>query len=334
MDPIFFPLTYMSDTDMGVMRACFQQFAACQPSGLSVPEAMTTLAREGCLDICVPVQIDEKRLRTVLKEYRAWTDLHQSGGLSYLKTLGDTVPFFDETALSKICSDIRQGGGGEPSDSETDSLFKAAVFLQIAQELDRENADVRRDLDRLRRKERNLFESLHGEGEGDVTREPEDGVSSGTEDPGAYMTAERVAAWSRLMSGNLASSGLFVTTSRAVFDFILDRVEDGARILSLNAVAVSSGVGEEGEHWRHSLQTALEKLVSETSTTDLTETTTDFPETRQESGLSLSIRMIAGESPAQFFTRFIARGRKSGNRVLLPGKYQNTLVAYLGFGSG
>jgi len=43
------------------------------------------------------------------------------------------------------------------------------------------------------------------------------------EDPGAFMTEERLNAWTRLMLEDTEISDFFVTGSRAVFDFLAEK---------------------------------------------------------------------------------------------------------------
>ena len=113
MKPVYFPFTYVPQWVAEIFTACFKQFIVYQPSGKELPEVMRSWAEKNVMDICVPVRTEDDRLAEMTKDFRAFASLH--GGSKNLKTaaiLGQQygVPFFEESAASRIISDMKKSG--------------------------------------------------------------------------------------------------------------------------------------------------------------------------------------------------------------------------------
>jgi len=93
MKPVYFPFTYINNTVARDLYACFGQVTVYQPGAHSIPENMERLAKEGMLDLKVPVSGDEARLVALIKEYKEWGELHQKSDTAFLKAIGES-PFF------------------------------------------------------------------------------------------------------------------------------------------------------------------------------------------------------------------------------------------------
>ena len=163
MKPIFFPSTCVSDSVAQALAACFGQFIAYQPLAGKIPEHMRPWVEKGILDIRVPVTADQKELEAVLKNYLSWADFNLAGsGLKppFLKTWKDGIPFFNASAPSKIVADIKEQVHGKPASIAPDPLLEARLFLYFAQEFDRQNQELARDLKRHRQQETELIRQL------------------------------------------------------------------------------------------------------------------------------------------------------------------------------
>ena len=160
MKPICFPYTYVSDSLAQALTACFGQFIVYQPLAGKIPEQMGPWADKGVLDIRVPVTENQTDLETGVKNYLSWADLHYGGsGLkpSFLKTWKEAIPFFKASSSSQVVADIKEQVYGKPGCRARAPLLAARLFLYLAQEFDRQNQEVLRDLKRHRLQEAELI---------------------------------------------------------------------------------------------------------------------------------------------------------------------------------
>ena len=124
---------------------------------------MRPWVEKGILDIRVPVTEDQKELEAVVKNYLSWADLHFAGsGLKppFLQTWKDAIPFFKASSPSQVVADIKKQVHGKPASRAPEPLLAARLFLYFAQEFDRQNQEVARDLKRHRQQETELIRQL------------------------------------------------------------------------------------------------------------------------------------------------------------------------------
>jgi hypothetical protein len=206
MKPIYFPFTCIFDLSAEIISAIFGQIVVYRPSSKNPPEMMQELAKRGILDIQIPVKKDKNKLDAILKDYKSWLNLHlgdKQGMTAFFKTHADKIPFFDDTITAQIKADIRKKVRPEQPETKPDPLFNARIFLCIAQEFDAQNWEINQKLF--------MVEGL-----------PECYDPGAYDDPGAYMTADRIKAWALLMQHDNQGSGLFITGSSSAFDYLID----------------------------------------------------------------------------------------------------------------
>ena len=169
----------------------------------------------------MPVGGDEDGLRRATADYRAWAERHSGSPLAFFKSQQGRIPFFEESSLSRIRSDIKRGSEERMDDASADPVFGARLFLSVAQAFDREQWEVNRGFADLRDLEASLLKSIHGEQEagGPAATAP-------VEDLGRHMTGRRLWAWSCLWARDPAADALLVTDSREIFDASLEPLFD------------------------------------------------------------------------------------------------------------
>lgn len=255
MKPVYFPFTLIEESTALAIKENFG--SAClvyQASEAHVPKSLKKAEENGLIEICTPESADDQRLDAVLREYRQIADLHGIGGLSFLKTRKDEIPFFNDSSRSQIRANIlRKSSAGNsedeqhrPSEQKTDPLFAARIFLLMAQEFDIEQQDAESRLNDFADMEKDLMKNLTG------SDEPESGfIVAGKhemrkDDTAAYMTAERISAWTRLLClcppPSAEDKSFYVTDSRVIVDYVLDRCEDAfmAATIKINNLADST----------------------------------------------------------------------------------------------
>jgi hypothetical protein len=304
MKPIYFPFTFISKPIVEALSACFKQTAVYQVSSQKVPENMQEWRKSGTLDIRIPVEGDEKKLDKILADYKAWINLHQGSEIAFLKTQADKIPIFDETSSSQIRDDIKKKIRENQSQEQPDDLFNARLFLQIAQEFDLQNIELKQDLLLFETKEQDLMKNLKGENE-DLHLKIAGNRTLEADDPGHYMTKERIMSWTRLMQHDQQVSGLFVTSSRAMLEYLIDIAPEVEKLICFDAIPVFENRVEEMERWQVGLMESLEMLA----TNQLPSSTDGIFNAPAAEGcerkVALTLYIVPGETPHDFFVRCV-----------------------------
>ncbi len=328
MKPIYFPFTFISASVFELLSAFFKQTVVYQISSRCVPDTMQEWCNNGTLDIQIPVSCDEKKLIEILEDYRAWVTLHHGSELAFLKTQAGKIPFFDETYTSRIRSDIKSQDRQNQSHIKTDDLFNTMLFLHAAQEFDLQNHEASQDLLALEKIEKTFMNSLIGENEEAYTQTALSKTIS-AEDPGHYMTAERIEAWARLMQHDQQNSGLYITSSRAVLEYLIDIHPDLEVVTRIDSIPVGNKTVQKKEQWQDDLiknLTMLAKNAWPSPTGDMIHGPDISEDDRK---VSLTLRIAPDKTPFEFFSRYVkdeSFPAKNRNKTPRP---KNTLIGLL-----
>ena len=237
MEPVYFPFTYVSPSAAALLGACFSRTVVYQPLSNTVPPNLKTWAEAGRFDIRVPVDTDSDKLLNLLEEYQKWASLHEGRNLKFFKTQGGRVPFFDDGSAHQLSTDIKKRAAGEVDAPAPEPLFDARVFLAVAQEFDSRQGDLQNGLAAYREMEQKFLKDLKGEPE-----IPDIGLGGGPAlhagDPGGHMTEKRLESFARLARETRAEDRLFITTSRAVFDAVLEIIDPAEEVFRIEAMPV------------------------------------------------------------------------------------------------
>ena len=255
MIPALFPFTCLSGSMMKNLAAHFDQIIVYLPHISAMPASMQEWVEKGHLLPRAPADINADQLLQTVKEYLHWVDVHQGADRIHFKTTGNKIPFFDETSLSCIRDDIRKKQAAQTGltddlagnsagdlasdqasdqigDPEHDPIFQAGLFLQIARDFDMQDLEINTSLASVAEIETNLMKNLQGE----EFLFPFKGSALKTlypDDPGRYMTAGRLDAWASLMQSDDELPELFITTSPAVMEHVLDLAPDATPVEEL-----------------------------------------------------------------------------------------------------
>ncbi|OQX26325.1 MAG: hypothetical protein BWK80_11060 [Desulfobacteraceae bacterium IS3] len=325
MKPIYFPFTYISEQTAAALAACFRQTAIYQPSELKLPETIRKYSENGILDIRRPVSGNDDRLNAIIKEYRRWAEFHQGTGKAFFNIQGNKIPFFDDTKPSSIRADILRSAKPENGSSEAeaaDLLLAARIFLCIAQDFDTQHHELNTDLVSFEKMEQNLMKNLRGE-DFDEIGIKNDAFRFLREDAGIYMTAERIKAWTRLMLHDSESSGLFITDSRAVFEHIGESAADAEKVFYFKEIATDDAGGT-----RENLEQYLDMLVKNPDSVSADSLPKLPAGEREGRSLSLKLCLVPGESPDEFFGRYIQQTVFYENKKIL---FPNTVFGLIEF---
>ena len=238
MKTAYFPFTYLSESTARLLAALVGPMVVYQPIESAVGSDLDQLASQGLVEIRAPLVDGDDRLRAALAEFTEWARQNPSrstAGTDFLGARQGEIPFFDETAVNQIRSDLRQyGQPGHPA-KERDDGFSARLFLALAQENDRAVDGLDRDLDRFTLMEKAFMDDLTDADEAGFVRKAH-GTILWREDPGARLTAQRLRAWARVAAADDRIPDVLVTTSPAVIDRLSDSAGSGGAFEMLTDV--------------------------------------------------------------------------------------------------
>jgi hypothetical protein len=251
------PFTYIEADRIAVITGALGPVAVCGLIPEIVPDHMRPWAQKQVLSLQYPQgELRADDLKRSMAEFKAWADMHHGNigdMIVFHKTMNGHAPFVDETHPTQIGNQIRHFA--EPSVLEAaDPLYKSALFLFMAQEHDRQQEAVRHDLGAVQAMEQAMLARLSGRA-GQVEQalseeSPSAAVPIHNPDIGAYMTSRRVQAWARLTDSREPVCSTYVTTSPAVYAFLLDKFPEAGNALVLkpgtlpNQSAGDAGLGE------------------------------------------------------------------------------------------
>ena len=299
MIPIYFPFTYIPKPVIEAVKTCFRRIVVYQPLSQKVPEQMKAWEKKGILDLRVPVKKDEMKLEAVYKEYMAWGSLHQGDAIDFFKTQTDMIPFFDDLSSSKIRDDINKNIKSRPSQQEPNPFFNAVMFLCMAHELDRQRFEIDQDFNTSKAMEKALYDGLQGNSETTGNEFEKKNILL-KNDPGDYMTAERMTAWTCLMQYDQEISGVFVTSSKAALEHLIDRIAGVEKIISIDSIPLPAKDEETGK-WADSLIKQLDVITKNNwpvSIENIAEIPVDKTCNRK---VSLTFYLAQGRTPHKVF---------------------------------
>jgi len=329
MKPIYFPFTFIAKPVCQTLAACFRQTAVYQISSIKIPDEMQNWGKSGILDIRIPVKYDGDKLDAIVKQYRAWANLHQGSEIAFLKSRTDKIPFFDEDSTRQITAEIKSKEGHQNrSQEKPDPLLNAGLFLYLAQEYDMQNLTLTEDLQAVEAMEQDFMKDLKGESQ-DLDEEAALEKRLEARDPGYYMTKERIHAWTRIMQRDQEGSGFFVTTSRSVFETLIDSAPEAELVGVLDVIPVVDNEVEALETWRDELMKHLEMLATVVwiAKTDPIITVPEIPGC--ETTVSLTLYIVPGNTPHEFFNRHVEHDVVNYKEKYQKVKLKNTLLGLI-----
>lgn len=234
MIPIYFPFTIISDPVYRLMDFFFEGVVLYQPGDTEIPKPMRKLVSDGMVALRVP----EKNMAGELESARAafidFAGLHGGNTGSVFGANQGQVPFFSDESVSSLRERIKSDRNGSPETG--DSLFRARLFLLLAQEYDRQNESVHMDLGRIAGMEADLLADIR---EPD-TLEKDHGLFPGrppADHDREYMIPERVMAWSKLALRDTSRPDFFLTSSGDAFENFIEAAGQIETLLEIKSVS-------------------------------------------------------------------------------------------------
>jgi hypothetical protein len=148
------------------------------------------------------------------------------------------------------------------------------------------------------------------------------------------MIKERIQTWARLFLNDQdqfgpEASGVFITNSRSVLEYLIDITTGAETVLSLEAMPVQKNITERVQKWQDGLMETLARLLKNKETR-VDEAFQRFPDIRAgEKTVALNFYIIPGENPWELFTRCLNSGFSKSEGDKVERKFENTLLGLI-----
>ena len=289
MKPLYFPFTYVSPDMADRISQHIGPFVVYQPVAGHDPSLEKTFGPGGDIEVRAPVQGDEAQLIEAARRYKSWGMARQGNLEAFKASSGQS--FYNETFVAEIRSEIKGENAGP---YEPDPLFSARLFLSLAQEFDAQLADLDADLAASDQRRKRLFADLKGDAD---TRLPlsEKHV---TQDVGAYQTESRILSWLRLAAEDRAAAPVLITTSRAVFDHVIEFIPQSIVLQTFDPVpAEASFQSDLCRYWAELAESRqATEVLPPAPAADLT----------KDAGMRLTVAVVPVNTPADCLDLFVA----------------------------
>lgn len=264
--PIFFPFAHITQMEMDMISRFFEPFVYLPP----VPEsrlepAVSEAVEKGRMIVHSPAGLNPVDVERQAEAYREPARMNRNGktGLREFLRMG---PFLkSHTFVSGIRSEIENGARPAGDTGETgEDANRDLLFLYLSGMFDREKRAVESEFQSIRKAETRLFESMRGE------KVQDDGPPAADnfplEDPGTYMTGERIASWARYSNqippiGEPGVLPVYVTTSPAVFEFMSSSAQSSINILDIEHFRVHEEKCENQHQWKKEWEDFIHRLL-------------------------------------------------------------------------
>lgn len=232
---LFFPATFITQRTVLAVNRRLGRFALYQPIMDQTPRMLAHLSETAAIELRHPVIGNESYLLELCRAYDRWGSIHQKDALRLSQLAG--TGFYNQDFAADIRTEVlKRKNGVEPeSGLKADPMVNARMFLQLAQEFDLNEWEIRLSLEKADSASKTLFEQLRGEGL-DTVEPFGSGDLSASDDPCAVMTESRMAAWALLARSDTSPPDLFLTDSRAVMDALTERFPAIVRLLQTDKV--------------------------------------------------------------------------------------------------
>lgn len=306
MQPVFFPFTSVDHCLMDAANDFFEKMTVYQVLAAAIPERMKAWQDNQQMDIRLPLKHHEKAIASLLREYRAWANLHQGGDLSFFKTQGGQIPFFNDSSVAQIRKEIKAGGEERSTTGvkNTPDLYPG-VFLQMAQDLDEQNREIAGDMESQAVQERELMKNLKGDALDEMPSSLGAGMPSGDQE--THMIPERMTAWAHIALADDLAPPMLVTSQPAVIDDLAERVLEGSKeMLFLRTLTSPAGNPGDVSRCREALAAFLGDLRTRAWDGEKERRHFDWGCKSAAAGTRLSLYVIPGMTPRALLEGYAA----------------------------
>lgn len=326
----YMPFTYLSEGRISQLTQQLGPLAVQLPMDRLASEPMQAAAKAGQLQFRQTQGVEQPLLHQSVKAFISWADLHQG-------KIGDLAGFFrteqwqetlrKEPGSAQLRTLIRNWSDTPKSETSIDPNFEAALFLALAHMYDQQQDDLDREMNAVQSLEKR-FGQILGQDEDPVTVGSSLTYQGGdpSSDRGAYMTRQRIQSWARVALADIKHDTVFVTTSRAVWNDILDIVPE-MLILDCRLDAGSTPTSDEQPDMAARLADLLITLSSAQDPRSVA-SGSFICGSGQETGAP-RLAVLKGCTPERFLIHLINAEQDTATRLEPKGDSPNIIVGWL-----
>lgn len=313
------------------MAACFKQTVVYQPLPDKMPESMQSWVGKGILNIRVPVKDDTDVIEKAAAEYMNWANLHQNGSAlkaAFISAQNRADAFSDHSSSSHIAAEMKDRVYGKIPSKEPLNLFRARIFLYLAQRYDWQRQSIADDVKAYRDQEKELMQALKMETDdlvADFRRMPIEDFY----DYAAAMPIGRLGAWAQLALEDSVDSALFVTTSRSILEEIIDQTPTIENVCGWKSIPLSTDTSCEMDARRDQLISDLTR-IAEMKWSAFEDGFKNPPEMPGvDRSVSLEVYVVPECDPRGFLRRCTGVELNQGEKLPPDTQYPNTLIGLI-----
>jgi hypothetical protein len=327
-NPIYFPFTYVPQWVAEIFTAGFQRFYVYQPSDKGLPAEMNTWVEKNALKVCVPVPAEDKRFTEVVRAFQQFARLHAYGRdlkSSAFWNQHGAIPFFDETSVSQIVAEVKKGHKPYTGLAHPEALLRARVFLEFAQEFDRQNDELQQELKDTDRCSEELLKNLSGQKDSKpaLTRLT---AEIKFDDPGEYMPQDRLQAWARLFLEKPIDSGFLVTSSATIFDFLVGTLVTNEKLFEFKGLPTLASNDDQLTAWRETFYLQIKNGIETEGSFSEDAFARMPPLPKDAAHFNLTLYRMPGCTPTQLLKRFLNSSNDDENSINQTPDIKNTLL--------
>ena len=331
MKPIYFPFTCISDRVAVTLAACFGSFAVYQPVIEKLPVQMQLWQERGVMEVRVPVSGNNDELKQAIKRYRIWANF-QGEDLSEssvkLKARMDSMSALSNFKSSQIVAEIKDQINGKPNTRNLEPTLMARIFLYFAQEFDRQNHELTKELARYDQAQTELIRQLKIEDDplaGEFASPP----MHLTESRDDFLIADRLEAWTHLFLQDAEASGLLITHSPAALAYLLDRVSNAVPVMQTGLVEPENTSNQELADWREKMVSRINRFVRQKQDGSALASLHPTESLVSKNNNTLTVYQVPDQTPREVFMRCTRIGSSTADQANFYGEIRNTLVALI-----
>ncbi|MFH2059055.1 MAG: hypothetical protein ABIJ59_09150 [Pseudomonadota bacterium] len=261
---LFFPFTHITQDQSDAALSFFPAFEYLSVNkDLSEQDQLKTVHEMGRINPVFPSKQEIETIEQTSAQYLDWANIHKGNEKNLKALLSDTPYFTHDTDVSHIKSQLLKDKSSQTTETQTVFWQKSLLFLKMAQLCDAQHDRIDMELKILDKTQDELVRALRGLP--DFSLDP---LSEHMEkkltpsDLGDKMTGERIVSWTRYMAdkGHLNKNEevpIFITTSRAVFEYLESNCQDVVNPLDIQQIKVHENKCENQKEWQHQFNKLL-----------------------------------------------------------------------------
>lgn len=226
----FFPFTYISDPRAKLLADGLGPVTVYLPVDSMASRQIKAWARHGGMEIRTPTGLDGSALMTAVRGFKEWAGIHGtklSDISDFYRLSQGRPPLVEDNGPSRILEQIKiRLRESADAAEEPDHLFRSALFLALAHDHDLHQDEAGRQLGSVEAMEAALYSDISGNRQDEQLNSCLRPNVSSVADPGAHgvlMSVQRLQAWACLAQSCSSSACVYVTTSPAIRDHVLER---------------------------------------------------------------------------------------------------------------